>query len=112
MRRNCDAQNEKYKPNELMDRRDFLSHSGSVLGLGALAPGALAQDKKELGTAAPRRPLKKGIARAAAGVKGSVLENTKAVRAAGFDGVEMTSDLDQEAVLRDLVERFEKTLSC
>jgi hexulose-6-phosphate isomerase len=34
------------------------------------------------------------------GVKGSVLDKMKAVKAAGFDGVEMTSHLDQAEVLR------------
>ena len=34
------------------------------------------------------------------GVKGSVLEKMKAIKAAGFEGVEMVSHLDQEEVLR------------
>jgi hexulose-6-phosphate isomerase len=34
------------------------------------------------------------------GIKGSVLEKMKAVKEAGFEGVEMTSHLDQEEVLR------------
>src|SRR5437868_5163882 len=47
-----------------------------------------------------RRPIKKGIMWATVGVKGTVLEKMKAIKEAGFDGVEMMSHMDQDEVLR------------
>jgi L-ribulose-5-phosphate 3-epimerase len=66
-----------------------------------MAPGVLAADANS-GTApaAPKRDIKKGIMWGTVGVKGSVLEKMKAVKEAGFDGVEMMSHMDQEEVLR------------
>lgn len=49
---------------------------------------------------APKRGLKKGIMWATVDIKGSVLEKMKAIKEAGFDGVEMMSHMDQEEVLR------------
>ena len=37
---------------------------------------------------------------ATVGLKGSVLEKMQAIKAAGFDGVEMMSHMDQEEVLK------------
>ncbi len=48
----------------------------------------------------PKRAFKKAIMWATVGVKGSTLEKMKAVKAAGFDGVEMTSHLDQAELLK------------
>jgi len=46
-----------------------------------------------------KRTIKKGIMWATVGMKGSVLEKMKAIKAAGFDGVEMMSHMDQKEVL-------------
>ncbi len=84
-----------------MNRRDFFKTGGSVLALAATAPAALAADQETLTSAAvAKRPLKKGIMWGTVGVKGSVLEKMKAVKAAGFEGAEMNSHMDQEEVLR------------
>ena len=84
-----------------MNRRDFFKTGGSVLALAAAAPAALAADQETLTSAAvAKRPLKKGIMWGTVGVKGSVLEKMKAVQAAGFEGAEMNSHMDQEEVLR------------
>jgi len=81
-----------------MNRREFI-RAGGALALASLAPGALAAE-----ATAPAQPasrsLKKGIMWDTVGVKGSVLERMKAVKEAGFDGVEMMSHMDQEEVLR------------
>ena len=46
------------------------------------------------------KTIKKGIMWDTVGVKGSVLERMKAIKEAGFEGVEMMSHMDQEKVLR------------
>ena len=82
-----------------MHRREFLKTSAGALALAALAPGAWAAEEKAP-AAAPKRAIKKGIMWGTVGVKGSVLEKMKAVKAAGFEGAEMNSHMDQEEVLR------------
>jgi hexulose-6-phosphate isomerase len=77
-------------------RREFIQTAAVVAGGAALAPA--------LGAAEPapvrKRPLKKGIMYATIGIKGSVLDKFKAAKAAGFDGVEVMSHMNQEEVLR------------
>src|SRR2546423_11065433 len=73
-----------------MNRRAFLKTSGSVLGAAALGAAVGAADKK--------RSLKKAIMYSTIGVKGSVLEKFQAVKAAGFEGVEPMSHMNQEEV--------------
>jgi len=78
-----------------MNRRAFLAASGSLLALSTLAPGAaLAQGQPA------KRSIKKGIMWATVGLKGSVLEKMQALKAAGFDGVEMMSHMDQDEVVK------------
>ncbi len=85
----------------LMARREFLQRSGAVLALAALTPAGLAAAPARAADAAgPARKLSKGIMWGTVGVPGSVLEKMKAVREAGFEGVEMNSHMDQEEVLR------------
>ena len=84
-----------------MNRREFVRTGGSALALAAIAPTALAADQETLTTSPlQKRPLKKAIRWGTVGVKGSVLEKMKAVKAAGFEGVEMNSHMDQDEVLR------------
>lgn len=83
-----------------MNRRSFLQHSASALAFTALGTVSLAADLSKEGAVRSRRPLKRGIMWGTVGVKGSVLEKMKAVKAAGFDGAEMNSHMDQDEVLR------------
>lgn len=77
-----------------MTRRDFLQ-AAAVAGVAALsAPSLLAADAP-----AGRRAHKRGIMWGTVGVKGSVLEKMQAVKAAGFDGAEMNSHMNQDEVL-------------
>lgn len=77
-------------------RRDFLRTSASLLALSSLAPALSAAE-----TAPPaKRTHKKAIMWGTVGVKGSVLERMKAVKAAGFDGVELASHMDHAEVLQ------------
>ncbi len=78
------------------NRRTFLKVSGAAVTLAALSPSIVADDKP----ASAGRSLKKGIMFATIGVKGSILEKFKAVKEAGFAGVEPMSHLNQEEVLR------------
>jgi L-ribulose-5-phosphate 3-epimerase len=84
-----------------MERRDFLKISSNALALAAFSPlawnsAAWAQDS----SAPAKRQIKKGIMWATVGMKGSVVEKMKAIKAAGFDGVEMMSHMDQDEVLK------------
>ena len=84
-----------------MNRREFFRMGGSALAVAALAPAALGADQETLTTAGvAKRPLKKGIMWETVGVKGSLIEKMKAVKAAGFDGAEMSSHMNQDEVLR------------
>jgi L-ribulose-5-phosphate 3-epimerase len=73
-----------------MNRRTFVK-TGSALA--ASAGGGV------FGGAAAPRDIRKGIMYATITMKGSVLEQFKAVRAAGFDGVEPMSHMSQAEVL-------------
>src|SRR6266487_2160136 len=83
--------------NIIHTRRDFLKTSGTALVLAATGFGVFAAEK---GSPAGKRPIKKGIMWATVGVKGPVLDRMKAIKAAGFDGVEMMSHLAADEVLR------------
>ena len=83
-----------------MQRREFLKTGAGALALAALAPHILAEAGNPSGAAAVKRPLKRGIMWATVGVKGTVLEKMKAIKEAGFDGVEMMSHMDADEVLR------------
>jgi hexulose-6-phosphate isomerase len=82
-----------------MHRREFLKTGSGALALAALAPSAFAAEEKAA-VPAPKRAIKKGIMWGTVGVKGTMLEMMKAVREAGFEGVEMVSHMDVEEVLR------------
>ena len=85
--------------NPLFTRRDFLRAGSATLALATVRPGALVAEEK-VAAAPPRRPLKKGIMWGTVDVKGSVVEKMRAIKAAGFEGVELSSHMDVEEVLR------------
>ena len=76
-------------------RREFLKTAGAMVALATLGPRLFAAEEKP---AAGR--FKKAIMWGTVGGKGTVGEKMKAVKAAGFDGVEMTSHLNQTEVLK------------
>lgn len=78
-----------------MNRREFFEKSAGALALAAVLPGAMAAE-----VSGKERNLKKGIMWGTVGVPGSVLEKMKAVKAAGFDGAEMNSHMNQDEVLK------------
>src|SRR5438105_5067922 len=78
-----------------MNRRAFVKRTGGALALAALSPCLIAAV-----SATAKRELKKAIMWGTVGLKGSVLENMKAVKEAGFAGAEMNSHMIQDEVLR------------
>src|SRR5262245_7683410 len=81
-----------------MNRRDLLKTGGAALAALTLAPAGLAADRP----AEKKRALRKAIMYATIGYKGSVLEKFQAIKAAGFEGVEPMSHMNQEEVLQAL----------
>lgn len=90
---------------DALNRRDFVKLSGGLLATAAASPvlGAEPAPKK--------RSIKKAIMYATIGYKGSVLEKFKAIKAAGFEGVEPMSHMNQEEVLAALAETGLKAAS-
>ena len=76
-------------------RREFLRTAGTAVALAALGPRLFAAEEKP----APGG-FKKGIMWGTVGGKGSVAEKMKAIKAAGFDGVEMMGAMEQAEVLK------------
>ena len=83
-----------------MTRREFFRTGSQAVALAALGGAALSAVAAEPAAAALKRSLKKGIMWGTLGVKGSVLEKMKAAKAAGYDGAEMDSHMDQDEVMR------------
>src|SRR5262252_3065557 len=73
-----------------MNRRSFLKATMTAAATAAFAPAA---------SAASKRNLRKAIMYSTIGVKGSVLEKFKAMKEAGFDGVEPMGALNREEVI-------------
>lgn len=83
-----------------MKRREFLKKSAGAVALAALAPSGLAVEDNSAGNANGKRPIRKAIMWGTVGIKGSVAEKMRAVKKAGFEGVEMNSHMDQDEVVR------------
>jgi len=77
-----------------MNRRTFVQTSG--LATAALTASSL----WSLHAEGKKRSFRKGIMFQTVGVKGSVLDKFKAIKEAGFEGVEPVSHMDVEEVLR------------
>src|SRR5213075_1037416 len=83
-----------------LNRREFIRAGSGALAAVALGPS---QPRAADGPAASRkRKIKKGIMYATIGLKGSVHEKFKAVREAGFEGVEPMSHMNQDEVVKAL----------
>jgi hexulose-6-phosphate isomerase len=90
---------------DALNRRDFLKAGGAAAALVALGTTAAADEP------AKKRNLKKAIMYATIGFKGSVMEKLKAVKAAGFEGVEPMSHMNQDEVMAALKETGLKAAS-
>jgi hexulose-6-phosphate isomerase len=82
-----------------LTRRSFLKVASAAGAISAFGLVTSRGADVPSGSAA-KRSIKKGIMYGTIGIKGSVLEKFQAVRAAGFDGVEPNSHMDQEEVLK------------
>lgn len=83
---------------DFVNRREFLKCGSGVLAATALSPaGATAADAP-----ARKRTIKKAIMYGTISFKGSVLEKFQAVKAAGFEGVEPMSHMNQDEVVKAL----------
>jgi len=90
-----------------LTRREFFQVAGSAaatVSLASLAGGAADQPAK-------KRKIQKAIMYATIGYKGTVLEKFKAVKEAGFDGVEPMSHMNQDEVVKALAESGLKAAS-
>ena len=90
--------NRNLNPRYAMTRRQFLQRGGT-LAVAALSTTTLSARAQDAPKPAPRK-LKKGIMWGTIGVKGSVLEKMKAVKEAGFDGVELMSHMNVEEAVK------------
>lgn len=86
-----------------MNRRSFLTLSSATLAVAA-CPSAFA-------AAAKKRNLRKAIMYSTIGVKGTVLEKFKVIKAAGFDGVEPMGAMNRDEVIAALKETGLKAAS-
>jgi len=92
---------------ESISRREFIRTGGAGLLLGATGAFALEARPSERKS----RNIKKAIMYATIGYRGSVLEQLRAVRAAGFEGVEPMSHMNRDEVLKALDETGLKAAS-
>jgi hexulose-6-phosphate isomerase len=74
-----------------MNRRSFLKAAAGAMAAAAFLPHARA--------AASRRNLRKAIMYSTIGMKGAVLEKFRAMKEAGFDGVEPMGGMNRDEVL-------------
>src|SRR5947209_19686716 len=75
----------------MINRRSFLKATVGAAAMAALGPYGYC--------AAPKRDLRKAIMYATIGVKGSVLEKFRAMKEAGFEGVEPMGGMNRDEVL-------------
>ena len=83
------------------NRRTFLKATSATFAAAAFTPTSLTAAE----FSARKRPLKKAIMYGTVAVKGTVMEKFRAVKEAGFEGVEPNGGMDQD----DVVKAFEAT---
>ena len=81
---------------EALRRRDFLKLGGAALAAAAVGPSALLADDPP----AKKRTIHKAIMYATLTYKGTVLDQFRALKTAGFEGVEPMSHMNQDEVVK------------
>ena len=81
-----------------LSRRSFVKALAGSAALAAAGGLALSADAAE--SEARKRPIHKAIMFGTVGVQGSVMDKFRAVREAGFEGVEPNSHMNQDEVLK------------
>jgi L-ribulose-5-phosphate 3-epimerase len=89
-----------------LNRRNFLKLGGATLAAATLGTAALTAAEP-----AKKRKIRKAIMYATLTYKGTLLEQFKAVKEAGFEGVEPMSHMSQDEVLKALEESGLKAAS-
>lgn len=84
---------------QTLTRRHFISAALGSAAVAAFAMSGPAIVAAEAEAPAKKRHIKKGIMYATVGFPGSVMEKFKACKAAGFDGVEAMSHMNQDEVV-------------
>jgi hexulose-6-phosphate isomerase len=92
---------------EALQRREFLRVGAASAAAAALGPAAASLAEPP----AAKRPIRKAMMYATIGYPGSVLEKFKALKAAGFEGVEPMSHMNQDEVMNALSESGLKAAS-
>ena len=92
--------------NSSITRRSFLetTTTAAVASAAALSPWLVSGADQPAG----KRAIKKAIMWETVGLKGSVLEKCKAIKEAGFEGVEPSSHSNQDEVMKALEETIVK----
>ena len=94
--------------NPTLPRREFLKLAATAASATILAPAPFAA----AADAPPKkRPIKKAIMGATIGLQGPLVAKYKALKAAGFEGVEPMSHMDQDEVVKALEESGLKAAS-
>lgn len=81
----------------MLNRRDFLRYSALAASAAALTPSLVTAAE-----AGSRRRLPKAIMWETAGVKGTILEKCQAIKEAGYEGIEPSSHMNQDEVVKAL----------
>lgn len=93
------------------NRRDFLKGAAASFALGALRTAPVLGADQPAAPKGQKLALRKAIMEQTIKVKGSTSERYKAVREAGFEGIEPMGGMDQEAVVKALEETGLKAAS-
>jgi hexulose-6-phosphate isomerase len=91
---------------DALNRRDFLKLAGGAVAAAALGTAVSTADEP-----AKKRKIRKALMYGTLTFKGSLLEQFKALKAAGFEGVEPMSHMKQEDVKKALEESGLKAAS-
>lgn len=97
--------------NTNLNRREFLKTGSSALAAVALSAAHPHTRAAESAGAPGNRKIRKAIMYATVGLKGSVAEKFKAIKEAGFQGVEPMSHMNQDEVAKALEENGLKAAS-
>jgi len=82
-----------------MERRDFIKLAAAAAGAMAIAPGEVLAKTGKKDPDIKFEPLRKSIMWGTVGMDGAtVLEKCKAIKAAGFDGIEPNSHMDRNEI--------------
>jgi len=83
---------------DTLNRRTFIRGTIVLAGAATLAPAAMPAAEEP----AKKRAMRKAIMWETVGIKGTVLEKCQAIKEAGFEGIEPSSHMNQDEVMKAL----------